>query len=80
MLGKSRLEQLRQHIQASRMDLSDQQDPEATLRAISNITLLIYQATEATVPYKSQRKAEEPWWNHSLTLAKEATKRADRRA
>jgi len=62
------------------MDLSDLQGPEPTLRAISNITLLIHQATEATVPYKCHRKAEAPWWNHSLTLAKEATKRADRRA
>jgi len=42
------------------MDLSDLQGPEATLRAISNTTLLIHQATEATVPYKSQRKAEAP--------------------
>ena len=62
------------------MDLSDLQGTEATLRAVSNITLLIHQATEATVPYKSQRKAEASWWNHSLTLAKEATKWADRRA
>jgi len=68
------------HIQVKRMDLSDLQGPEATLRTISNITLLIHQATEATIPYKSPRKAEAPWWNHSLTLAKEATKRADRRA
>jgi len=68
------------YIQATRMDLSDFRGPEASLRVISNITLLIHQVTEATVPYKSQRKAEAPWWNHSLTLAKEATKRADRRA
>jgi len=60
------------------MDLSDLQGPEATLRAVSNITLLIHQAIEVTIPYKSQRKVEAPWWNHSLTLAKEATKRADR--
>ena len=46
------------HIQATRMNLSDLQSPEATLRAVSNITLLIHQATEATVPYKSQRKVE----------------------
>jgi len=68
------------YIQATRMDLSDLQGPEATLRAISNITLLIHQATEATFPYKSQWKTEVLWWNHSLTLAKEATKWADRKA
>ena len=68
------------YIQATRMDLSDLQGLEATLRAISNITLLIHQVTEATVPYKSQSKAEAPWWNHCLTLAKEATKWADRKA
>jgi len=56
------------------MDLSDLQGLDATLHAISNITLLIHQATEIAIPYKNPRKTEAPWWNHSLTLAKDATK------
>jgi len=36
------------------MDLSDLQGPEATLCVISNITLLIHQATETAIPYKQR--------------------------
>jgi hypothetical protein len=61
------------------MDLSNLQGKEDTLRAITNITNLIHQATKAAVPEKGGRqKTEAPWWNHSLTIAKQAVKRADR--
>jgi len=43
------------------MDLSDLQGPEAMLRAISNITLLIHQAAETAIPYKNPRKTESSW-------------------
>jgi len=43
------------------MDLSDLQGPEAMLRAISNITLLIHQVAETAIPYKNPRKTESPW-------------------
>ena len=49
------------HIQSTRMDLSDLQGPEAMLRAISNITLLIHQVAETAIPYKNPRKTESPW-------------------
>jgi len=45
------------HIQSVRIDLSELQGPEVTLRVISNITLLIHQATEIAVPYKDPRKS-----------------------
>jgi len=62
------------------MDLSQLQGPEDTLRAITNIMELIHQAVDAAVPFKRPRKSEVPWWNYSLTLAKQSVKRADRRA
>jgi len=67
-------------IQSTKMDLSQLQGPEDTLRAVTNITKLIHQAVDAAVPMKKLRKSEAPWWNHSLTLAKQSVKRADRRA
>jgi len=67
-------------IQSTKMDLSQLQGPEDTLRAVTNVTKLIHQAVDAVVPMKMPRKSEAPWWNHSLTLAKQSVKRADRRA
>jgi len=67
-------------IQSTKMELSQLQGPEDTLRAVTNVTKLIHQAVDAAVPMKKPRKSEAPWWNHSLTLAKQSVKRADRRA
>jgi len=78
--NKVDLNSFNSHIQSTRMDLIDLQGPEAILRTISNITLLIQQATETAVPYNNPRKTETPWWNHSLILAKDTTKQVDRRA
>ena len=62
------------------MDLSQLQGMDDTLRAITNITHLINQAVDEAVPLRVPRKVAAPWWNHSLTLAKQSVKRADRRA
>ncbi|MDX6284387.1 MAG: hypothetical protein QOH03_5458 [Kribbellaceae bacterium] len=67
-------------IQSARMDLSQLQGKDDTLRAITNITKLIHQAVDEAVPVKRSRQTVAPWWNHSLTLAKQSAKRADRRA
>src|SRR3978361_1136314 len=62
------------------MDLSRLQGTEDTLRAITNITQLIHQAVDEAIPMRTPRKTAAPWWNHSLMLAKQSVKRADRRA
>ena len=62
------------------MDLSQLQGMDDTLRAITNITRLINQAVDKAVPLRVPRKVAAPWWNHSLTLAKQSVKRADWRA
>jgi ribonuclease HI len=62
------------------MDLSQLQGTDDTLRAVTNITQLIHQAVDKAVPLRVPRKTTAPWWNHSLTLAKQSVKRADRRA
>jgi len=62
------------------MDLSNLQGTGDTLRAVTNITQLIHEATNHTVPMKDPRRQEAPWWNQNLTLAKRAVKRAERRA
>jgi hypothetical protein len=67
-------------IQSAKMDLSQLQGTDDTLRAITNITQLIHQAVDVAVPLRVARKVAAPWWNHSLTLAKQSVKRADRRA
>jgi len=67
-------------VKSAGMDLSNLQGTNDTLRAISNITKLIHQAVDEAVPLKGSRKMEAPWWNHSLTLARQSVKRADRRA
>jgi len=67
-------------IQSANMDLSNLDGMDDTLRAIANITQLIHQAVDEAVPVRLLRKTTAPWWNHSLTLAKQSVKRADRRA
>ena len=67
-------------VQSAGMDLSQLQGTDDTIRAITNITRLIHQAIDDAVPLKIPRKVAAPWWNHSLTLAKQSVKRADRRA
>jgi len=62
------------------MDLSQLQGPEDTLHAVTNVTKLIHQAVDAAVHMKKPSKSEAPWWNHSLRLAKQSVKRANRRA
>jgi len=62
------------------MDLSQLQGTDDTLRAVTNFSCLIHQAVDEAVPVRTARKAAAPWWNHSLTLAKQSVKRADRRA
>jgi len=65
-------------IQSAKMDLSQLHGMDDTLRAVTNITQLIHQAVDEAVPVKTLRKTGAPWWNHSLTLAKQSVKRADR--
>jgi hypothetical protein len=65
-------------IQSAKMNLSQLQGTDDTLRAISNITQLIHQAVDEAVPVRSPWKTAAPWWNHSLTLAKQSVKRSDR--
>ena len=60
------------------MDLSQLQGANDTLRAITNITRLLHQAVDDAVPLSVPRKVVAPGWNHSLTLAKQSVKRADR--
>jgi ribonuclease HI len=67
-------------VQSAGMDLSQLQGTDDTLRAITNITRLIHQAVDEAVPLSVPRRVAAPWWNHSLTLAKQSVKRADRRA
>jgi len=43
------------------MDLSNLQGTEDTLRAITNITHLIHDATYHAVPMKDPRRQEAPW-------------------
>ena len=62
------------------MDLTNLGGKDDTLRAISNITDMIYKATNVAVPFWKHGKRNAPWWNHSLTLAKRAVKQVDRRA
>jgi len=56
------------------MDLSNLQGTEDTLRAVTNITRLIHEATNHAVPMKDPWRQEVPWWNQNLTLAKRAVK------
>jgi hypothetical protein len=65
-------------VQSAGMDLSQLQGKDDTLRAITNITRLIHQAIDEAVPLRVPRRVAAPWWNHSLTLAKQSVKRADR--
>jgi len=67
-------------IKSAGMDFSHLQGTNDTLRAISNVTKLIHGAADEAVPLKRSRQMEVPWRNHSLTLAKQSVKRADRRA
>jgi len=67
-------------VQSAGMDLSQLQGTDDTLRAITNITCLINQAVDEAVPLRVPRKVAAPWWNHSIILAKQSFKRADRRA
>jgi len=60
------------------MDLSQLHGMDDTLRAVANINQLIHQAVDDAVPVKTPWKTAAPWWNHSLTLAKQSVKRADR--
>jgi len=62
------------------MDLSHLHGMDDTLCAIANITRLIHQAVDEAVPARLLRKTTAPWLNHSLTLAKQSVKRADRLA
>jgi len=56
------------------------QGKEDTLRAVTNITTVLHNAIDTAVPSGHSRKPKAPWWNHSLTLAKQSVKRADRQA
>jgi len=67
-------------VQSAGMDLSQLQGTDDTLRAITNITQLIHQAVDEAVPLSVPRRVATPWWNHSLTLAKQSIKWADRHA
>jgi len=67
-------------IEAAKMDLSQLQGADDTLRAVANVTALIHQAVRETVPLRTTRKTEAPWWTHSLTLTRQSVNRADRRA
>jgi len=67
-------------IQSANMDLSHLHGMNDTLHAIANITRLIHQAVDKAVPVRLLWKTTAPWWNHSLTLAKQSVKRADRLA
>jgi ribonuclease HI len=73
-------ERFNSRIQSAGMDLSQLQGTDDTLRSITNITKLIHQAIDEAVPLRVPRKVAAPWWNHSLTLAKQRVKQADRRA
>jgi hypothetical protein len=64
----------------ARMDLSNLQGKDDTLRAVTNITNLIHHATNKTIPLGGQRKHIAPWWTHHLTLAKLSVQKADRKA
>ena len=55
------------------MDLSQLQGVDDTLRAVTNITQLIHKAVDEVVPVRTTRRTVAPWWNHSLTLAKQAS-------
>ena len=66
-------------IQSAKLDLSQLHGMNDTLRAVTNITQLIHQAVDGAVPVKTLQKTAAPRWNHSLTLAKQSVKRADRR-
>jgi ribonuclease HI len=77
---KANWEKFDSQIQTAKMDLSQLQGTDDTLRAIANITGLIHQAVDEAVPMRTPWKTAAPWWNHSLTLAKQSVKRADRRA
>jgi len=65
-------------VQSAKMDLSQLYGTDDTLRAITNITRLIHQAVDEAVPVKTPWITTVPWWNHTLTLAKQSVKRADR--
>ena len=69
-----------EHVQAAGRDLTNLQGKADTLRAVTNITTILHQATNAAVPLSTPRRTAAPWWNHSLTLAKKSVKRADKRA
>jgi len=47
------------------MDLSNLQGTEDTLHAVTNITHLIYEATNHAVPMKDPQKQEALWWNQT---------------
>jgi len=59
------------------MDLSLLHGMDDTLHAIANIIQLIHQAVDEAVPVRFLWKTATPWWNHSLTLAKQSVKHAD---
>jgi len=67
-------------VQSAGMDLSQLQGMDDTLQAITNITRLINQAVNEAIPLMVAQKVAAPWRNHSVTLAKQSVKRANRRA
>jgi len=77
---KANWETFNSKIRSAKMDLSQLQGTDDTLRAVTNNTCLIHQAVDEAVPVRTTRKTAAPWWNHSLTLAKQSVKHADRRA
>jgi len=69
-----------EYIHSAGLDLTNLHGREDTLRAVTNITTILHQATDVAVPLSTSRRTAAPWWNHSLTLAKRSVKRADKRA
>jgi len=65
-------------IRSAKMDLLQLQGTDDTLRAVTNITCLIYEAVDEAVPVRMTQKTAASWWNHSLTLAKQSDKCAAR--
>jgi len=76
--GKANLKTFEEHIRSTGIDLLNLQGKEDTLRAVTNVTTMLHDAINAAVPSGHSRKPKAPWWNHSLMLANQSVKRADR--
>jgi hypothetical protein len=66
-------------ITGSGLDLSNINNAEEALRAATNVTRIINDATNAAIPWVRPRTKQAPWWHRDLDTLRRQLIRAERR-